>query len=51
MHAHAHGGDGPVSDQAAPHGLLQKIRDLGLPLISVNYLDPGHPPAPTAEAR
>jgi hypothetical protein len=26
--------------------LLQKIRDLGLPLISVNHAAPGHPPAP-----
>lgn len=26
---------GPVSDQAALHGLLRKVRDLGLPLISV----------------
>ena len=26
---------GPVADQAALHGLLQKLRDLGLPLISV----------------
>ena len=42
---------GPVADQAALHGLLQKIRDLGLPLISVNHLTPGHPPAPAAEAR
>jgi hypothetical protein len=52
-----HGSDGtttihgPVADQAALHGLLQKIRDLGLPLISVNHVAPGHPPAPTAEAR
>jgi hypothetical protein len=42
---------GPVADQAALHGLLQKIRDLGLPLISVNHAAPGHPPAPAAETR
>jgi hypothetical protein len=34
------GGDtlltGPVRDQSALHGLLAKIRDLGLPLLSVN---------------
>lgn len=27
---------GPVVDQAALHGLLKKVRDLGMPLISVN---------------
>ena len=27
---------GPVIDQAALYGLLKKVRDLGLPLISVN---------------
>jgi hypothetical protein len=42
---------GPVADQAALHGLLQKTRDLGLPLISVNYVEPGHPPAPTIPTR
>jgi hypothetical protein len=31
---------GPVIDQAALHGLFKKIRDLGIPLISVNRLDP-----------
>ena len=42
---------GPVADQAALYGLLQKTRDLGLPLISVNHIDPDHPEAPAAEAR
>jgi hypothetical protein len=31
---------GPVADQAALHGLLTKVRDLGLSLISVRRLDP-----------
>jgi hypothetical protein len=31
---------GPVADQAALHGLLAKVRDLGLPLISVRRVDP-----------
>jgi hypothetical protein len=31
---------GPVTDQAALHGLLTKIRDLALPLISVRRIDP-----------
>jgi hypothetical protein len=30
---------GPVADQAALHGLLQKLRDIGLPLISVIHTD------------
>jgi hypothetical protein len=31
---------GPVADQAARHGLLIKVRDLGLFLISVRHVDP-----------
>jgi hypothetical protein len=31
---------GRIADQAALHGLLQKVRDLGLPLISVIQVEP-----------
>jgi hypothetical protein len=32
---------GPVVDQAALYGLLIKVRDLGLTLISVDHVEPG----------
>jgi hypothetical protein len=31
---------GPITDQAALHGLLAKIRDLGLELLEVRHTDP-----------
>ena len=34
---------GPVVDQAALHGLLRKVRDVGLPLISVIHVEPSQP--------
>lgn len=37
---------GPVVDQAALHGLLNKLRDTGLPLISVNRVDTHRPTCP-----
>ena len=33
---------GPVVDQAALHSLLKKVRDLGIPLISMSRVDAGH---------
>ena len=32
---------GPVVDQAALHGLLKKVRNLGMPLVSVDRVEPG----------
>ena len=32
---------GPVVDQAALHGMLKKVRDLGMPLLSVNLVGTG----------
>jgi len=36
---------GTVVDQAALHGLLRKVRDLGMPLLSVNSVGLNHPEA------
>ena len=40
---------GQIVDQAALHGVLHKVRDVGLPLIAVSRVDPDHPDAPTTD--
>jgi hypothetical protein len=37
---------GPVPDQAALFGLLRRVRDLGMQLISINCAEPGKPDKP-----
>lgn len=39
---------GDVVDQSALHGLLHKVRDIGLPLVSVVRLDADQPPPPSS---
>jgi hypothetical protein len=42
---------GPVVDDAALHGLLKKVRDLGMPLLSVNRVEPGQADAPDVKQK
>ena len=41
---------GAVVDQAALHGLLRKVRDLGMPLLSVTCVRPGQADAKARQA-
>jgi len=43
--------EGQVADQAALHGLLRKLHDLGLPLLSVTRTVPDEPEAPAPDIR
>jgi len=42
---------GPVMDQAALHGFLKKVRDLGMPLLSVNFVRTGSQGSPEATTK
>jgi hypothetical protein len=42
---------GPIADQAALHGLLQRVRDLGVSLVSVTQVEPDQPDVPTLDPR
>jgi hypothetical protein len=42
--------EGPVVDQAALHGLLHRVRDVGLPLLSVTQLDTDRPTPPSQDS-
>ena len=52
----SHGSDGTtilsgaVIDQAALHGVLRKVRDLGLPLLSVMEVESGHANLPDVQS-
>jgi hypothetical protein len=41
---------GPIADQAALHGLFQRVRHLGLPLVSVTRIERAIPEGPGLEA-
>ncbi len=42
---------GPVVDQAALHGVLHRVRDVGVPLLAVVPVEPARPDAPTTDPR
>ena len=42
---------GAIADQAALHGVIQRVRDLGLPLVSVTQVETDRPDLPTIDSR
>ena len=40
-----------IVDQTALHGVLRKLRDLGMALVSVNPVEPDRPGAPATDPR
>jgi len=41
---------GPIADQSALHGMLQRVRDLGLPLVSIIRVEPEEPDTTAIES-
>jgi hypothetical protein len=42
---------GPIVDQAALHGVLQRLRDVAVPLLSVTQMNPTRPETPVIDPR
>jgi hypothetical protein len=41
---------GPIVDQSALYGILKRVRDLGIPLVSVNCVEPGGSKSPDVQS-
>jgi hypothetical protein len=42
---------GSIADQAALHGVIERVRDLGLPLVSVTQVETDQPDLPITDPR